>query len=72
MDAKIRKAVCDKIYEQFPEMAGITPKIQPRPNNQVLMIFETKVTVGTGQMLKRAVRVVVDEKGKVVKVTTSR
>ena len=79
MDPKILKSVSAQIYRQFPEMAGVQPKARlqaasaSRPESQTYLItFNTQVRLGTGQSMPRWVRVVVNEKGKVLKITTSR
>lgn len=79
MDPKILKSISAQIYRQFPEMAGVQPKarLQASPASReesrtYLITFNTRVRLGTGQTMPRWVRVVVNEKGKVLKITTSR
>jgi hypothetical protein len=79
MDPKILKSVTAQIYRQFPEMAGVQPKARlqaapaSKPGNQTYLVtFNTQVRLETGKSLPRWVRVVVSEKGKVLKITTSR
>lgn len=79
MDPKILKSISAQIYRQFPEMAGVQPKARlqagpaARQDSQTYLItFNTRVRLDTGQTMPRWVRVVVNEKGKVLKITTSR
>jgi hypothetical protein len=79
MDPKILKTISAQIYRQFPEMAGVQPKarLQPAPASKpaaqtYLVTFNTQVKVEGGRSMPRWVRVVVNDKGKVLKITTSR
>lgn len=82
MDPKIIKNISAQIYRQFPEMAGVQPKarLQPAPESNgggsrtqtYLITFNTQVRLETGKSMPRWVRVVINEKGKVLKITTSR
>ncbi len=79
MDPKILKNVSAQIYRQFPEMAGVQPKARlqagaaAKSRGQTYLItFNTQVRLEGGKSLPRWVRVVVDDKGKVLKITTSR
>jgi hypothetical protein len=82
MDPSIIKNISSQIYRQFPEMDGVQPKarLQPAPESNgdrprmqtYLITFNTQVRLETGKSMPRWVRVVVNEKGKVLKITTSR
>jgi len=76
MDAKIISAISSQIYRQFPEMKGIKPKIKPQESSKspipvYTFSFHNKVVANNGISLSRWVRVVVDERGKIRKITTS-
>lgn len=70
MDSNALNSVCKKIYQRFPEMKGVKPTIQNYSEGQVLLIFRGKVTTADGRELKRAVRVVATQEGKISKVST--
>lgn len=80
MDPKLIKNISAKIYKQFPEMVGVQPKArkqQSSGNNRpvtptYLLTYQIKVSLPTGKSLPRYVRVVVDDRGSILKVTTSR
>lgn len=72
MDKKSVAAVCEKIYKQFPEMKGIQPIIKPQGNDITLLIFHNTFQTSNGQNIQRTVRVVVNQDGKIIKITTSR
>ena len=84
MDASILKQVVSQIHKRYPEFAGVQPKVrtQSPPQNKAegnspnyLLTFSGKATAksATGsKAMPRYLRVVVDAKGKILKVTTSR
>ncbi len=78
MDDKHLDSVCKQIYKRFPEIAGNRPKVkaQNSPANegnvQYLLVLQGFRSTVDGKVINRIVRVVVSEKGKIVKITTSR
>jgi hypothetical protein len=82
MDQKTVQRVSSQVYRQFPEMAGVKPKLRPRPEGKTasnrgskptyLLTYNVSVTVAGGQSMPRWVRVVADNYGKIIKITTSR
>jgi hypothetical protein len=72
MDRQALKSICDQIYRRFPEVSGSQPKVQDRPGSQYLIIFNGSGKAADGRKIGRTVRVVADQQGHVLKVTTSR
>jgi hypothetical protein len=86
MDARILNDVIRQIQRRFPEMTGVRPKVQAQrasaqrasaqgagqANGTYLLTFQNHVRVAGGQSLPRALRVVVNEEGKILKISTSR
>jgi len=84
MDPNVLKAIVAQVYRRFPEFSGCQPKVRlqdaPQPKSIVikptyLLTFHStaRAQSATGsKTLPRWVRVVVSEKGKILKVTTSR
>ncbi len=81
MDAKTIDTVCRQVYTRFPEVKGAAPKIQAQesvssgsshPSANFLFVFHGKGVTANGKTIPRTVRVVVTERGKIVKMTTSR
>jgi hypothetical protein len=69
--------VSKKVAKQFPEMEGVKPsvKTQTPPGNgreQYLLTFKGKADLPGGGSMSRIVRVVADEKGRVIRMSTSR
>lgn len=81
MDGKALDAVCKQVYRRFPEVAGCRPRVQAQgvtsrtsgsTKSNFLLIFHGKGITEDGRTLTRTIRVVADEKGKILKVTSSR
>jgi hypothetical protein len=69
-----------QIYRQFPEVANAQPAVQNQPgakamgsgSDRYLLTFKGRGQGPGGQTIQRIVRVVADDHGKVIKVSTSR
>jgi hypothetical protein len=72
MNRQILDSVCSQIYRRFPEVSGSQPKVQSRPDDHALLVFQGKGKTADGKSITRTVRVVVDPAGKITKVSTSR
>ncbi len=71
MENHILTSICKEVYRQFPEIAGVSPKVTKRPDGH-LLIFKGSVKTADGHHLPRTVRAVVDQNGKIIKLTTSK
>lgn len=81
MDKESIDRISKKIYQKFPAVKGIAPKVQVRQDNEskssnpgstYTLSYHTKVTTSNNKKMPYWVRVVVDESGKIIKTTTSR
>jgi hypothetical protein len=83
MDPETVEKIARKIYRQFPEVAGIKPKVrkQPLPKGQrrpsflpvtYLITFGSTAKTANGRNIPRWVRVVATINGRIIKITTSR
>ena len=81
MDPQIVNGLKKEIYARFPEVSGCVPKI--RKNDKVqgknivgkpsyLLTFQGSASNPQGKVIPRHVRVVADENGKILKISTSR
>ena len=69
-----------QVYRQFPEFKDARPAVQCQPgakaagaaSGRYLLTFKGRGQGPGGQTIVRIVRVVADERGKVLKVSTSR
>lgn len=72
MDDKNFSAICRQVYRQYPEVNGARPVVHPHGDEHTLLVFHGKAKTANGQTIPRIVRVVVSQKGKITKITTSR
>jgi hypothetical protein len=73
MDAQTVQKISEQIYKKFPEVSGSRPKVQSQGSEgNSLLIFKGSAATADGKRIERTVRVVASDRGKIVKVTTSR
>jgi hypothetical protein len=72
MDRQQLSSICEQIYHKFPEVNGKQPKVQSQPGDQTLLIFTGSAMAADGRKITRTVRVVANQSGKIIKVSTSR
>ncbi|HPS41448.1 MAG TPA: hypothetical protein PK040_02510 [Anaerolineaceae bacterium] len=72
MNANSKTAVCNAVYRQFPEVKGASPSVKQLPADKYQLMFQGKVTTEDGKSMSRTVRVVADDTGRILKMTTSR
>jgi hypothetical protein len=80
MDHLLIEHVNQMVYRRFPEMHGKKPKVLERRSSKnatgsdshiYLFSYNTVANISPGKSLPRWVRVVVSDKGKIIKITTS-
>lgn len=76
MDESSVEKVSRKVRRQFPEMKGISPTVRKcSPSGGKIkfeLTYKGKVELPGGRELRRVVRVVADEKGKIIRMSTSK
>lgn len=72
MDSTSKTSVCNSVYRQFPEVKGSQPTVKSLPGEKWQLIFHGKAQAADGKSIPRTVRVVANEEGKILKLTTSR
>jgi hypothetical protein len=72
MDSSAIEKVCQSVYRQFPELRGSRPSVRTQSGEQFLLIFTGHAKTADGKSLPRTVRVTANEKGSIVKLSTSR
>lgn len=77
-------AIAKHVYRQFPELKGAPPAVQSQPlpagaktlaageKQRYVVTFKTTGRAADGHTLARVVRVVADDRGKILKVSTSK
>jgi hypothetical protein len=59
-----------RVYREYPEMRGARPSVS-QGENRCTLVYKAKVQTPAGSM-SRVVRVVADENGRVVRISTSK
>lgn len=76
MDATTKNKISRQIARKFPEMSGVSPSVKRQSGHngsaRYLLIYKGKVELPGGKKMNRIVRVVADEQGKIVRISTSR
>ncbi len=84
MDPKILKQVVSQIHKRYPEFSESQPKVRRQPHApdtpppaepNYLLTFKTSAVVQSAsgsKTMSRYLRVVVNARGKLIKITTSR
>jgi hypothetical protein len=79
MDSKTISGIKQQVYRQFPEVAGEEPSVRAQASAKTagqpakyLITFKGRVAQTSGPTFSRSVRVVADDNGRILKVTTSR
>lgn len=81
MNRELLQSINKEVYRRFPELKDTRPKIQKqavpetrsisKPTTYVL-IYQGQVLTAGQKLLPRLVRVVVNEQGKILKISTSK
>ena len=71
MDNHSISLINQEVYRRFPELKGSKPKIQKMDGN-TLLVYKTQVHLSDQKTINRSVRVVVNERGEIIKLSTSR
>jgi hypothetical protein len=77
MERKLVDKITKKVYSQFPELKGSKPKIKQSKTlsskqTNFVLTYNTISKDIRGNKIPRHVRVVTDQKGKIIKMSTSR
>lgn len=74
MKNNLLEQISSKVYTQFPETAGVKPqlKVQKGDPGVYLLLFKTEMKLPGGQKMVRIVRVVANDAGQVLKMSTSK
>lgn len=72
MNKQVIEKVCSEVYKQYPQYEGIQPEIKTQPNDTHLLIFQTSGKTFNQKSIQLNIRVLVDERGDILKITSSR
>jgi hypothetical protein len=75
MDQKLIEKVSKTVYRKFPELTGSSPQVNQSKspvNEEFVLVYKARTTDMRGNKIPRSVRVVVNAKGKIQRISTSR
>ena len=74
MSDELVSKVSRQVTKTFPEMRGIRPTVRRESgsDSRYLLTFKGKAELPRGKKLSRIVRVVADERGRIIRISTSR
>ena len=76
MKSSIKKKINREVARSFPELKGVAPKVRSQGNRgdqgQYLLIYQGTAELPNGKQMKRVVRVVANESGRILRMSTSR
>ncbi|MFH1446284.1 MAG: hypothetical protein ABIG43_02595 [Chloroflexota bacterium] len=72
MKADVISKLCKTVYKRFPEVAGTKPKVTLQSAGKYLLLFSSKGIASMGKEISHTVRVVSDEQGIIMKISSSR
>jgi hypothetical protein len=72
MDKTLINEVCIKVYQLFPRITGVIPEIKSQPHESYLFIFRSSGSAPDDRVIPINIRVITDEKGKILKTSSSR
>lgn len=72
----VRNRISREVSSSFPEMKGVKPSVSSQGERggreQYLLVYKGTAELPNGKTMPRVVRVVADEKGKILRMSTSR
>jgi len=75
MDDNILEAVSKEVYKRFPAVSGSRPKVQNSAKsgegNHVL-VYRSNATTSDGKKISQIIRVTINDRGKILKISSSR
>lgn len=71
MDNPSLNSINQVVYQRFPELRGIKPRIQKQEKN-TLLTYQAKLALPDERTINRSVRVVISERGEIIKISSSR
>jgi len=82
MNQKIVQVICQEVYRRFPTMRGRKPNVRSfripkakKPStrsSRYLLTFKGQAITSSGKTIPNYVRVVANDKGRILKITMSR
>ncbi len=72
MEEMTLSRLCSTVYQRFPDTSGSKPTVKRQTADLYLLIFKCYAKIADGKSLPKIYRVVADDRGKILKVSSSR
>jgi len=75
LSSAIVERINARVYREYPELRGVAPTVGSQSGGgrtQYALTYRGKVRTQSGATLPRQVRVVADERGQILKISTSK
>lgn len=78
MNQTLIQGINKVVYKRFPEMRDVRPTVRTqkgstaRDEHTYLLVYKTKIALAGSKSLPRTVRVIANDEGRVIRITTSR
>jgi len=72
MDSDTISKIDEQVFRQFPFLTGSMPDVSQENENRWLLLYKGSAVTADGHDLPIVVRVIADNDGKVIKLTSSR
>jgi len=72
MEEKALQKVCKKIYNSYPPMKDLQPKVSKQGEDRYLLVFSKLDRTPDGNTIQQTIRVVVSKEGKILKTSMKR
>lgn len=72
MDSETISEINRQVFKQFPYLKGTIPEVSQQSENRWLLLYKGSAMTSDGHELPVVVRVISDNVGAVIKITTSR
>jgi len=77
VNQEIVSRICKEVSRNFPELAGVRPTVRRQSTSrgggeEYLLVFKGNAPLPGGKNIPRVVRVVADERGHILRMSTSR
>ncbi|MGA2111181.1 MAG: hypothetical protein ABSG98_03390 [Anaerolineales bacterium] len=76
LSSQIMERISARVYREYPELRGVAPSLTTQSGGggrtQYALTYRGKVRTQSGAVLPRQVRVVADERGQILRISTSK
>jgi hypothetical protein len=76
MDKSTISKLTNQVIRKFPEMEGVRPSVKRKSGSgngaQYELTFKSSAQLPGGKTMRRVVRVIADEKGRILRMSTSK